>query len=110
MQLSDVHRTSTDGDGQDLSEAPEKLPAAAIVLFSWLVTPGTAGAAPTSQVTSRTGIEGSISGTKEIQMIYSLTTGTNLCLWNLMYFQVRELLLTDILPSVSVKPTDEENV
>lgn len=80
------------------------------MLLLQLVPPVMAGAAFTSQVTSRTVIKDSFSALKEIQMNYSFTTGTNLSLWNLMNFQMRELLVTDILPSVSIKPMDEEKV
>lgn len=67
------------------------------MLLLQLTTPVMARAAFTSQVTSRTVIKDSFSAMKEIQMNYSFTMGTDLCLWNLMNFQVRELLVTDVL-------------
>lgn len=80
------------------------------MLLLQLMTPVMAGAAFTSQVTSRTVIKDSFSATKEIQMNYSFTMGTDLRLWNLMNFQMRGLLVTDILLSISIKPMDEEKV
>lgn len=67
-------------------------------------------AAFTSQVTSRTVIKASFSVMKEIQMNYSFTMGVHLCLRNLMNFQMRELLVTDILLSIIIRPTGKENV
>lgn len=80
------------------------------MLLLQLMTPVMARAAFTSQVTSTTVIKDSFSAMKEIRMNCSFTMGTNLCLWNLMNFQMRELLVTDILLSISLKPMDEENV
>lgn len=80
------------------------------MLLLQLMTPVMAGAAFTSQVTSRTVIKDSFSATKEIQMNYSFTMGTDLRLWNLMNFQMRGLLVTDILLSISIKAMEEEKV
>lgn len=83
---------------------------AVIMLLLWLMSPGMAGAAFTSQVTSRTVIKDSFPAMKEIQMNYSFSMGTNLRLWNLLNFQMGELLVADILLSISIHPVDEENV
>lgn len=80
------------------------------MLLLWLMSPGMAGAAFTSQVTSRTVIKDSFPAMKEIQMNYSFSMDTNLRLWNLLNFQMGELLVADILLSISIYPVDEENV